>query len=253
MRILLAEDSVSNRLLIQSYLKKTPCELDLAENGELAVDMFKAVRYDLVFMDMEMPIMDGYTAVREIRRWEEACEMPATPIIALSAHETKEDMRKSLEAGCTAHLIKPVKKAVFLQALHAHTNYVACPLRILFAEDSISSRTFIQSYFKETPHQVEAAENGRIAVERYKAGRYDLVLIDMEMPVMDGYTATREIRQWEQEQGRPPMPIIALTAYAREEDAQKCLEAGCTAYLSKPITKATLLAALSEYATQLTP
>jgi CheY-like chemotaxis protein len=251
MRILLAEDSVSNRLLIQAYVKKMPCELDLAENGEIAVDMFKAVRYDLVFMDMEMPVMDGYTATREIRQWEKACAMPPTPIIALTAHETKEEMRKSLEAGCTAHLIKPVKKAVFLQALHEHTNYVARPLHILLAEDSISSRTFIQSYFKETPHQVEVAENGQIAVEKYKTGLHDLVLMDMEMPDMDGYAATRAIRQWEQEQGRPPVPIIALTAYAREGDEEKSLAAGCTAYLAKPVKKAALLAAISEHARSL--
>ena len=120
MRILLVEDSLSNRLLIQSYVKKMACDLDLAENGEIAVDMFKAVRYGLVFMDMEMPVMDGHTATREIRQWERACEMPPTPILALTAHETQEEARKSLEAGCTAHLIKPIKKAALLAALSEH-------------------------------------------------------------------------------------------------------------------------------------
>ena len=248
MRILLVEDSVSNRLLIQSYVKKMSCDLDLAENGEIAVDMFKAVRYDLVLMDMEMPVMDGHTATREIRQWERACEMPPTPIIALTAHETKEEMCKSLEAGCTAHLIKPIKKEVFLQALHEYTNCIALPLRILLAEDSISSRIFIQAYFKETPHQIEVAENGQIAVEKYKAGLHDLVLMDMEMPVMDGYAATREIRQWERACEMPPAPILALTAHETQEEARKSLEAGCTAHLIKPIKKAALLAALSEHA-----
>ena len=121
MRILLTEDSVSNRLLIQSYFKKTPYDLDLAENGEIAVDMFKAVRYDLVFMDMEMPVMDGYAATREIRRWERECDMPPTPIVALSAHEAEEEIHKSLAAGCTAYLRKPVEKAALLAALLEHT------------------------------------------------------------------------------------------------------------------------------------
>ena len=73
------------------------------------------------------------------------------------------------------------------------------------------------------------------------------MLMDMQMPVMDGYAATRAIRQWEQEEGRPPMPIIALTAHALKGDEQKSLTAGCTAYLTKPIKKVTLLAAISEY------
>lgn len=126
-------------------------------------------------------------------------------------------------------------------------------MRILLAEDSVSNRLLIQSYLKKSPCELDLAENGELAVDMFKAVRYDLVFMDMEMPVLDGYSATREIRRYEQESGLPRTPIIALTAYAREEDAQKCLEAGCTAYLSKPITKATLLAALSEYATQLTP
>ena len=249
--ILAAEDSASNRILLQAYLKKTPHRLDLAENGSIAVDMFGAVRYDLVFMDMEMPVMDGYTATRSIRRLEWEAGLTPTPIIALSAHETKEAMRKSREAGCTTHLVKPITKSVLLQAIWEYTKYTSFasgPLRILFAEDSTSSRIFIQSYFADTPYQLDVAENGRVAVGMYKTGRYDLVLMDVEMPGMDGAAAARAIRQWEHEQGLQPTPILALTAYARKEEVQKSLAAGCTAHLTKPITKAALLAAILEYA-----
>lgn len=120
MRILLVEDSVSNRLLIQSYVKKLSCALDLAENGAIAVDMYKAVRYSLVFMDMEMPVMDGYAATRAIRQWEHAQGRAPAPIIALTAHTRKSDEDKSLEAGCTAYLTKPIKKAALLAAISEH-------------------------------------------------------------------------------------------------------------------------------------
>jgi len=124
------------------------------------------------------------------------------------------------------------------------------PLHILFAEDSPDNRLLIQSYLKKTPYQLDIAENGQIAVERFKAGKYDLVLMDMQMPVMDGYTATREIRKWEREKRVKATPIIALSAYALKEDAQKSLDAGCNAHLAKPIKKAKLMEAILEYASE---
>jgi CheY-like chemotaxis protein len=84
-------------------------------------------------------------------------------------------------------------------------------------------------------------------MEKIKAGQYDVVLMDMQMPVMDGYTATRAIRKWEQGQDRVPLPIIALTAYALSGDRTKCIEAGCTAYLAKPIKKEGLFAVIAEH------
>ena len=120
-------------------------------------------------------------------------------------------------------------------------------LRILLAEDSEDNRLLIKTYLKQSPHCLEMAENGEIAVEKFQQGEYDLVLMDMNMPVMDGYTATRTIRQWEAREGKPATPIIALTAFALKEDEQKSLAAGCDAHLTKPIKKKTLLEALSAW------
>ena len=91
------------------------------------------------------------------------------------------------------------------------------------------------------------AENGQIAVEKFREKPYDLVLMDMNMPVMDGYTATMTIRQWEEQEGSPPTPIIALTAFALKEDEQKSIAAGCNAHLTKPIKKKILLEALAAW------
>src|SRR4029077_1728870 len=120
-------------------------------------------------------------------------------------------------------------------------------LRILLAEDSPDNCTITVAYLQDTPYRVEIAENGTIACEKFTAGQYDLVLMDRQMPVMDGLTATRTIRAWEQANDRRPTPIIALTASALKGDREMCLAAGCTAYLSKPIKQEVLLQAIKEH------
>jgi two-component system sensor histidine kinase/response regulator len=117
LRILLVDDSPDNRLLVQAYLKKSPYRMDMAENGEAAVEKFKSDRYDLVLMDIQMPVMDGYIATRTIREWESQSALKPTPIIALTAFALKDEMQKSLEAGCDAHLTKPIKKAILMEAI----------------------------------------------------------------------------------------------------------------------------------------
>jgi PAS domain S-box-containing protein len=120
-------------------------------------------------------------------------------------------------------------------------------VRVLVADDSIHNRMLLQAYLRSAQYLVEIVENGAEALERVQARHYDVVLMDMQMPVMDGYTATRAIRQWEQSQNRGPLPIIALTAYALSGDRNKCLEAGCTDYLAKPIKKEALFAVIVEH------
>jgi len=121
------------------------------------------------------------------------------------------------------------------------------PLRILLAEDSPDNRTITLAYLEATPYQVDVAENGAIACRMFEAGHYDLVLMDRQMPVMDGLTATQTIRTWEQANVQQPVPIIALTASALKGDREKCMAAGCTAYLTKPIRQEVLLQAIREH------
>ena len=127
------------------------------------------------------------------------------------------------------------------------------PLRILLAEDSPDNCTITLAYLEDTPYRVEIAETGAIACEMFAAGHYDLVLMDRQMPVMDGLTATRTIRAWEQANGRPPTPIIALTASALKGDREMCLAAGCTAFLTKPIKQEVLLQAIREHSIAASP
>jgi CheY-like chemotaxis protein/HPt (histidine-containing phosphotransfer) domain-containing protein len=126
-------------------------------------------------------------------------------------------------------------------------------LHILLVEDSTDNRTITVAYLQDTPYRVEIAENGAVAYEKFIAGRYDLVLMDRQMPVMDGLAATRAIRQWEQAHHRPPTPIIALTASALKGDQEKFVAAGCTAYLTKPIKQEVLLQAIREHSESAQP
>ena len=122
LRILLAEDSVDNRLLVEAFLKQQPYTLEFAENGQIAIDRVLAASYDLVLMDIQMPMVDGYTAVRRIREWERIHDLPRVPIIALTASALDEAVRMSLEAGCDAHIAKPVRKATLLEAIRKGTS-----------------------------------------------------------------------------------------------------------------------------------
>ena len=121
------------------------------------------------------------------------------------------------------------------------------PLRILLAEDSPDNCLVTLAYLEDTPYHVEIAETGAIACEMFASRHYDLVLMDRQMPVMDGLTATRKIRAFERLNDRPSTPIIALTASALKGDREMCLAAGCTAFLTKPIKQAVLLRAISEH------
>jgi PAS domain S-box-containing protein len=122
------------------------------------------------------------------------------------------------------------------------------PLHILLVEDSPDNCTIALAYLEDTPYRVDVAENGAVACEMFAVGDYDLVLMDRQMPVMDGLTATRRIRVWERANGRLPAPIIALTASALKGDREQCLAAGCTAFLTKPIKEEVLLQAIKDHA-----
>ncbi len=166
-------------------------------------------------------------------------------------------------------LLKPIKRQVMWEAVNAlisasseqcldskrsrtrASRFLTNPhldgLSILVVDDSKDNVMLIRAYLKQTQHRLEIAEDGALAVERFKQGHFDLVFMDVQMPVMDGYTATGLIRQWEREQHYEPVPIIALTANALKEDEQRSLDAGCTGHLTKPIRKGMFLAAVQHF------
>jgi len=121
-RLLVAEDGEDNRALLQYFLRGEPVIVQFAENGQAAVDLvLGGSEFDLIFMDLDMPVLDGYAATAKIREWQGSQGICATPIIALSAHALEELVRASLEAGCNAHLAKPVERAVLIDTLYRYT------------------------------------------------------------------------------------------------------------------------------------
>jgi PAS domain S-box-containing protein len=272
MKALVVDNSATNRLILTELLTAWGMQVAEAPNGvEGLAELVRAQEsgnpYRLVLLDCRMPEMDGFQVAERLRA---ISNLAGVTVMMLTSDARVGDRARAQELGMGGYLVKPVKRAALFDAIAAAVGksqtlaagpvLEAAPtpakdqraLRILLAEDSQDNRLLVQSYLKRTPHHLDLADNGAIAVAKFRARRFDLVLMDMQMPVVDGYAATRKIRQWEQEVGRPPTPIIALSAFALEEEIQKSLDAGCTAHLTKPIKKAILLNAIQEYTMSMT-
>lgn len=120
MNILMVDDEIIIRELMKDFLDATPHNLITADNGKKGIELYKSEQFDLILMDLQMPGFDGYETTREIRRWEEAEKWNTIPIVAFSANVTSEQINKCLEAGCTAHLAKPVRRQQLIAAIEKH-------------------------------------------------------------------------------------------------------------------------------------
>ena len=116
----MAEDNEDNSNLLLAFLKDTHCQIELVRDGRSAVESFQKQAFDLVLLDVQMPIMDGYSAAREMRGWEEGQQRPPTPILALTAHAREADRQRSEEAGCDDHVTKPLRKQVLLSIVESY-------------------------------------------------------------------------------------------------------------------------------------
>lgn len=398
LNILIVEDYDHNRTVIQRYLRSISCNVDIAENGAIAVEKFGSGNYDVVLVDIQMPVMDGYTATAKIRKIEAEKKQKETPIIALTAHAFKEDKQRSLDAGCNDHLTKPLKKNNFLKMIckycrsllsegseHGREEQKTAPLlpdmidieketivyveedfadiiplflndvredlktmtealvgrdygiirnlshnikgvgggygldavtkiakniedaarnaevqeirrwvdelsnyidrieirtkqseksadavkpeqrsneqvrmgeairsaadaektqvhrdhrqeiRILLVEDNVINQKIASKMLLNFGYIVDTASNGREAVKALEMAPYDLVLMDIEMPQMNGLQAAAVIRDPQSAVLDHDIPILAMTAHETEEDRNYFFEAGMNDYVSKPI------------------
>ncbi|MBF0272317.1 MAG: response regulator [Magnetococcales bacterium] len=249
LNILLVDDQEINRIVFEGFLTNASHHPVLVQSGQEAIERVQQEAFDLVIMDVQMPGMDGYSATRWIRRWEQEQGRAPMIIVALTAHDREIALRQSREAGCDACLTKPISRIALLQAVQRFARRpcvipVSRGLTILLAEDTRENQILIEAYLTQTPHTLVIVEDGVEAVAQVQQVRFDVVVMDVQMPRMDGYTAIRQIRQWEREQGRSPLPIIALSAHAMNGEEERCRDAGGSLYLSKPIGKRALLEAL---------
>lgn len=278
-RALVVDDSDTNRLILREYLEYAGAFVDEAAGGLEALDAIASSdAYDVVLTDMSMPDMSGLEITRRVLHGHTG----GTPVVLVVTSENRAgDPQRARDAGATALLVKPVRRRDLLSAVASGLSRdLGCddgglsdeamptapataapstpgadnetrPLRILVAEDTEDNRLLVDAYLKSTPHSLSCAEDGAVAVDMFRAALddapYDLVLMDMQMPVMDGYAATREIRRLEAERHLDRVAIVALTAFALATETEAALEAGCDDYLTKPIKKATLLEAIARY------
>jgi PAS domain S-box-containing protein len=265
-KTLIIDDNATNRLILRETLSRWGAVVTEAEGGEQGISALQqakqaAVPFALVLLDCRMPGVDGFQVAEQIAQHP---TLAGTTILMLSSDNRAGDVARGRALGVAAYLVKPVKQAELLEAIQ-EARAGAAPLmeqpaaqpadvledtqglRILLAEDSRDNVLLIQAYLKASGCSVDLAYNGEVALQKFISGAYDVVLMDMQMPVMDGYSATRRIRQWESENHARPVPILALTAHALPEEVRKSLDAGCTAHLTKPLRKATLLRAIEEH------
>jgi len=261
MRILVVDDNSTNRLLLHDHLTRWGAMVDLAEDGETALDLIEQAsldsqHYTLVFLDVIMPGIDGLEVAAKIK---EHYPKPPPHIIINTSSDTYEDRVKAKELELDWMLPKPVKRVDLLHLLskllgHTQTEIFSeqaiqagfenlPAMKLLLAEDIAPNRKVIHKYLKTTPFTITDAENGQMAVDLYveSHGDYDMILMDKEMPIMDGLTAISQIREFELEHKTKRVPIIALTAHAYAQDKKECFEAGCDEFMSKPVKKNNLL------------
>jgi two-component system sensor histidine kinase/response regulator len=266
--VLVVDDNETNRMILRNSLSKLGARVTETNSGERGLAEFKRAKragnpYDLALIDRRMPGMDGFELARHIK--ESTGDIKNTAVMMLTSDNRGGDFALCKELDIAFYLVKPVKRAELLDAIATIMGRKIEPvagkipevkppqfttdrsLSLLLVEDSADNQLIIKAYFKRASDHIDIAENGAIAVEKFKAGNYDLVLMDVQMPVMDGYTATREIRKWERERGRKKTPIVALTAHAMKEDVHKSLEAGCTDHLTKPVRRAQLMEVVHKY------
>jgi two-component system, sensor histidine kinase and response regulator len=206
---------------------------------------------------VQMPEMDGFMLAREIKRSPRSA---GAPIVMLSSSDRPDDEALCREIGIAAYLNKPVRQSELLNTIltlldkaprraasHAGRGAVrraARSLSILLAEDNPVNQRLALRLLEKAGHKVAVAENGHQAVDLYANGEFDLIMMDVQMPEMDGFEATAEIREREKQTGAH-IPIIALTARAMSSDRDRCLSAGMDGYVSKPIKLDDLFDAIS--------
>ncbi|MEO8494415.1 MAG: PAS domain-containing protein [Planctomycetota bacterium] len=253
MPVLVVDDNATNRLILEEMLRSWGIKPILVDNAKDALETLRAAAaegtpFRLLLTDVNMPEADGFTLSHWIRNDPSIADVP---IIMLTSSGRPGDSERREQLGIAASLLKPAKQSEIFDAL-VRAFGVSAPeddpthqavqekadklgtLRILLAEDNIVNQKLAHGVLSRQGHDVTIANDGREAIEALRASEFDVVLMDVQMPEMDGFEATKAIRLAEQMTGRH-QPIIAMTAHAMAGDRDLCLGAGMDEYVSKPI------------------
>lgn len=267
LRVLIVDDNATNRrileeLLLTWHMRPTAVASGAEALAELERQRQTGERYSLVLLDSMMPGMDGFAVARRIM---EDAALRGQTVMMLSSADRQEDADRCREIGLADYLVKPVRRSALLDAMltvlgtQAQEDVTLRPataepltgssrtLRILLAEDNIVNQKLAVRLLEKRGHAVTVASNGRVAVDTWAGKPFDVVLMDVQMPEIDGFAATAEIRARESGTGRHT-PIVAMTAHAMKGDEERCLAAGMDGYTSKPLQAQELFAAVERFA-----
>jgi two-component system, sensor histidine kinase and response regulator len=259
---LVVDDNKTNRIILVEMLSRWGVRVESAEGAVAALATLERSckegrKFNLIITDMQMPHLDGLGFIQAIRNNP---AFAGIAVLLLSSSVVHGEKSRGRELGVAAHLMKPVQPSELLDAIlnavskspEKETPDMQAPhmtaemrpkMKILLAEDNAVNRTLARKLLEKQGHAVVIAENGREALEALNREMVDLVLMDVQMPEMDGLEATRAIREKEKGTG-VHLPVISLTAHAMKGDRERCLAAGADDYLTKPIHTPDLLAAL---------
>ncbi|MBN1940122.1 MAG: response regulator [Candidatus Aminicenantes bacterium] len=252
--VLVVDDNATNRHILRDMLTQWGLKPTLSDGAGQALDLLRTQlagekRFKLIITDANMPLMDGFELAAEIKKIP---EYAGVQIMMLSSAGLRGDSAHCRELGLAAYLTKPVKPALLLDAImlalgtaperrgeaalitRHSLSQVATRYSILLAEDNIINQKLAVRILENRGHRVTIAGDGAEALEALNKERFDVILMDVQMPMMDGIQATAEIRRREAQTGAH-VPIIAMTAHAMAGDREKCLAAGMDDYVSKPL------------------
>jgi two-component system sensor histidine kinase/response regulator len=272
LHVLIVDDNETNRQILQHQTRGWKMRSNAVASAAEALDELRSAQaagdpYQVVLLDCDMPGTDGLSLARSIRAETELADVPLVLLSSiggrLSAEEFKatgiddclvKPVKQSLLFDCLATLIggvavKPAGKARKVSAALASPTLAKQKLRIILAEDNIVNQEVAQGLLRKIGYRADVVADGTEVLEALRRIRYDVILMDCQMPLLDGYETTRRIRQLEEKRIKPfdwkaPIHIIAMTAHAMKGDRKKCLAAGMNDYLSKPVRQNELKAAL---------
>jgi two-component system sensor histidine kinase/response regulator len=256
-KVLIVDDNRTNRRILEGLVKRWGMNPSVASDGEKALVELSAARlanepYDLILTDMHMPKMDGFGLVEEIK---ERPDLSTATIMMLTSGGQRGDAARCGELGIAAYLIKPVRQSELREAIARVLNAkedagpipmitqysiqksvtsAASALHILLAEDNPVNQKLAVRLLEKRGHHVAVASNGRQALQALERATYDLVLMDVQMPEMDGIEATAILREKEKTSGQH-QAVVAMTALVMKGDRERCMAAGMDGYLTKPI------------------
>jgi two-component system, sensor histidine kinase and response regulator len=260
-RVLIVDDNETNLRILRQMCEGWGLMVTAVDRGGAAFDALDAAArqqqpYAILITDCQMPQMDGFTLIEKVRS---CARLPGLAILMLSSGSRPEDTDRASQLNIAALLVKPVRQLKLLRCVDAILGGPAelpsaappaperarlAPLRVLVAEDGLVNQKLVRELLQKQGHQVTVVASGSEAVAAWQADPPDIVLMDVQMPGMDGLEATHEIRRLESATGRHT-PIVAMTAHAMKGDRQRCLEAGMDEYVSKPLRQQQLLASMA--------